>query len=75
MDVCNWMECYKASSYNKTKYLEFAWFWVLDLLHPRTATELEALRSRHDPALVREMRDSKGFCGHSEEAQCVLFAV
>ena len=59
VDVCTWMECYKSPSYTKTKYLEFAWFLLLDLLHPRTSTELDALRSRHDPGLVREMRDSR----------------
>ena len=57
--VCSWMDCYKPSIYNKSKCLQFAWFLVLKLLHTQTSTALEALRNRHDPMVVREMRASR----------------
>ena len=33
VSTCSRMECYKASIYNKSKYVEFAWVLVLELLH------------------------------------------
>lgn len=57
--TCAWTECYKASIYKKSNCVEFAWFLLLDLLHTRSSPALEALRSHHNPTLVRELRESR----------------
>jgi hypothetical protein len=61
--ICSWTECYKASIYNKSKCVEFAWFLVLELLHTRSSPELEALRTHHNPTVVRELRESRTVVG------------
>jgi hypothetical protein len=57
--TCLWMECYKASIYEKRNCVEFAWFLLLELLHTRSSPALEALRSHHNPTVVRELRESR----------------
>ena len=57
--TCSWMECFKASIFNKSKCVEFAWFLVLELLHTRSSPALEGLRSHHNPTVVRDLRESR----------------
>ena len=56
VEVCSWSECSPSSHYQNKKYLQFAWMLVTELLHPRNTPSLRALRARHSPALVRELR-------------------
>ena len=56
---CSWMQCFVPRTYSKMKLKDFAWFVMLELLHPRTSDALEAVRAHHDPSHVRELRASR----------------
>ena len=59
VEVCYWSECFPSARYGNKKCLQFAWLLLTQLLHPRETPALQAMRSRHDPVTVRELRDSR----------------
>eukprot|EP00435_Cladocopium_sp_Y103_P062927 s1103_g24.t1 len=56
---CEWSQCFDFQTEKKKKFIDFAWFLVQQLLHPRDASELAELRRRHDPVAVRKHRSSR----------------
>ena len=59
VDVCYWSECFSSARYGHNKCLEFAWQLLTQLLHPHSTPALRAMRSRHDPVTIRELRESR----------------
>eukprot|EP00435_Cladocopium_sp_Y103_P068467 s225_g31.t1 len=57
--LCEWSQCFEVKEEKKKKFIDFAWFLVQQLLHPRDAVELAELRRRHDPVAVRSLRASR----------------
>ena len=70
VEVCYWSECFPSARYGNKKCLQFAWLLLTQLLHPRQTPALQAMRSRHDPVTVEELRDSR-----TSECRCCVFCV
>ena len=70
VEVCYWSECFPSARYGNKKCLQFAWLLLTQLLHPRQTPALQAMRSRHDPVTVGELRDSR-----TSECRCCVFCV
>ena len=70
VEVCYWSECFPSARYGNKKCLQFAWLLLTQLLHPRETPALQAMRSRHDPVTVGELRDSR-----TSECRCCVFCV
>ena len=68
--MCYWSECFPSARYGNKKCLQFAWLLLTQLLHPRETPALQAMRSRHDPVTVGELRDSR-----TSECRCCVFCV
>ena len=62
VEVCMGSECFRSQRYTKGVCVEFAWFLLQELLHARTTSALQALRTWRAPTTVRELRESRTVC-------------
>ena len=56
---CMWSEVFRKTMYNKKNCLDFAWFLLQKLLHPRRSVALDGLRAEHAPQHIRQLRAAR----------------